>query len=48
MVKDFGVAKAENEVGYYSGVIASSFFLGQFLSGYAYITTTHLMSKARY
>lgn len=32
MVKDFNIAKSEEEVGYYSGYLASSFFLGQFVS----------------
>jgi len=34
MVLDFKVVEDEREVGYYTGLIGSSFFLCQFLSGY--------------
>ena len=43
MVRDFGVAKNDSEVGYYSGVLASAFFLGQFSSGC--VQTNTLLSQ---
>eukprot|EP00026_Physarum_polycephalum_P005450 Phypoly_transcript_05484.p1 GENE.Phypoly_transcript_05484~~Phypoly_transcript_05484.p1 ORF type:complete len:486 (+),score=49.07 Phypoly_transcript_05484:147-1604(+) len=36
MVADFHIAKSQEEVGYYSGYLASSFFLGQFASSYVW------------
>eukprot|EP01027_Heterolobosea_sp_BB2_P016108 GEZU01022972.1.p1 GENE.GEZU01022972.1~~GEZU01022972.1.p1 ORF type:complete len:179 (-),score=41.36 GEZU01022972.1:54-590(-) len=34
MVKDFGLVESEKEAGYYAGLIASCFSLGQFTSGF--------------
>jgi hypothetical protein len=32
MVEDFGIAHSKREIGYYAGLIASSFNIAQFIS----------------
>jgi hypothetical protein len=34
MVLDFGIVSNEKEVGFYTGIITASFYIGQFFSSY--------------